>query len=79
LNEVSRETGSILDVEETAATWPPRQTKRVIDYQILSIMLYDEEQKSISSSRGCETRAAGAGENCAWAATEGIVGGGGRR
>jgi sigma-B regulation protein RsbU (phosphoserine phosphatase) len=44
LNEVSRETSSILDVEELLRR-AAEQTKRVIDYQILSIMLYDEEQK----------------------------------
>src|SRR3984893_9724081 len=44
LNEVGRETGSILDVEELLRR-AAEQTKRVIDYQILSIMLYDEEQK----------------------------------
>src|SRR6266852_5499832 len=44
LNEVSRETGSILDVEELLRR-AAEQVKRVIDYQILSIMLYDEEQK----------------------------------
>src|ERR1700687_125661 len=44
LNEVSRETGSILDVEELLRL-AAEQTKRVIDYQILSIMLYDEEQR----------------------------------
>ncbi len=44
LSEVSRETGSILDVEELLRR-AADQTKRVIDYQILSIMLYDEEQK----------------------------------
>jgi sigma-B regulation protein RsbU (phosphoserine phosphatase) len=44
LNEVSRETASILDVEELLRR-AAEQTKRVIDYQILSIMLYDEEQK----------------------------------
>src|SRR6202049_3451470 len=44
LNEVSRETGSILDGEELLRR-AAEQTKRVIDYQILSIMLYDEEQK----------------------------------
>src|SRR6266404_4214697 len=44
LNEVSRETGSILDVEELLRR-AAEQTKRVIDYQILSIMLYDDEQK----------------------------------
>jgi sigma-B regulation protein RsbU (phosphoserine phosphatase) len=44
LNEVSRETSSILDVEELLRR-AAEQTKRVIDYQILSIMLYDENQK----------------------------------
>jgi phosphoserine phosphatase RsbU/P len=44
LNEVSRETGAILDVEELLRR-AAEQIKRVIDYQILSIMLYDEEQK----------------------------------
>jgi phosphoserine phosphatase RsbU/P len=44
LNEVSRETSSILDVEELLRR-AAEQAKRVIDYQILSIMLYDEDQK----------------------------------
>jgi sigma-B regulation protein RsbU (phosphoserine phosphatase) len=44
LNEVSRETSSILDVEELLRR-AAEQIKRVIDYQILSLMLYDEEQK----------------------------------
>jgi phosphoserine phosphatase RsbU/P len=44
LSEVGRETGSILDVEELLRH-AAEQTKRVIDYQILSIMLYNEEQK----------------------------------
>src|SRR6202140_3940089 len=44
LNEVGRETSSILDVEELLRR-AADQIKRVIDYQILSIMLYDEEQK----------------------------------
>ena len=44
LNEVSRETASILDVEELLRR-AADQIKRVIDYQILSILLYDEEQK----------------------------------
>src|SRR5260370_2029170 len=46
LNEVSRETSSILDVEELLRR-AAEQTKRVIDYQILSIMLYDEHQKEV--------------------------------
>ena len=44
LNEVGRETSSTLDVEEQLRR-AAEQIKRVIDYQILSIMLYDEEQK----------------------------------
>jgi sigma-B regulation protein RsbU (phosphoserine phosphatase) len=44
LSEVGRETSSILDVEELLRR-AAEQTKRVIDYQILSIMLYNEEQK----------------------------------
>jgi sigma-B regulation protein RsbU (phosphoserine phosphatase) len=45
LSEVGRETSAILDVEELLRR-AAEQTKRVIDYQILSIMLYDEEQKA---------------------------------
>src|SRR5277367_5682970 len=44
LNEVGRETSSILDVEELLRR-AAEQIKRVIDYQILSLMLYDEAQK----------------------------------
>src|SRR5690348_16921748 len=44
LSEVGRETSAILNVEELLRR-AAEQTKRVIDYQILSIMLYDEEQK----------------------------------
>src|SRR5438477_3048808 len=44
LNDVSREMSSILDVEELLRR-AAEQVKRVIEYQILSIMLYDEEQK----------------------------------
>jgi len=44
LNEVSRETSSILDMEELLRR-AAEQIKRVIDYQILSLMLYDDEQK----------------------------------
>jgi phosphoserine phosphatase RsbU/P len=44
LNEVSREISSILDVEELLRR-TAELVKRVIDYQILSIMLYDEAQK----------------------------------
>ncbi|MBZ5527091.1 MAG: SpoIIE family protein phosphatase [Acidobacteriia bacterium] len=44
LNEMSRETSSVLDVEEMLRR-AAEQLKRVIDYQILCIMLYDEEKK----------------------------------
>lgn len=44
LNEVSREISSILDVEELLRR-TAELVKHIIDYQILSIMLYDEEQK----------------------------------
>ncbi|HUL35831.1 MAG TPA: SpoIIE family protein phosphatase [Candidatus Eisenbacteria bacterium] len=44
LNEVSREISSILEVEELLRR-AAELVKRVIDYQIISIMLYDEEQK----------------------------------
>lgn len=44
LNEVSREIGSILDVEEQLRR-AAELVKRVIDYQILSILLYDHEQQ----------------------------------
>lgn len=44
LNELGRETSSILDVEELLRR-AAEQIKRVIDYQILSLMLYDEDQK----------------------------------
>jgi len=44
LNEVSREISSILDVEAVLRR-AAELVKRVIDYQILSIMLYDEEQQ----------------------------------
>ncbi len=44
LNEVSREMSSILDVEELLRR-AAEQVRRVIEYQILSILLYDQEQK----------------------------------
>jgi sigma-B regulation protein RsbU (phosphoserine phosphatase) len=44
LNEVSREISSILDVEELLRR-AAELVKRVIDYQILSLMLYDEKQQ----------------------------------
>jgi sigma-B regulation protein RsbU (phosphoserine phosphatase) len=44
LNEVSREISSILDVEELLRR-AAEAIKRVIDYQILSLLLYDEQQQ----------------------------------
>jgi sigma-B regulation protein RsbU (phosphoserine phosphatase) len=44
LNEVGRETSATLEVEELLRR-AAEQLKRVIDYQILSILVYDEEQK----------------------------------
>ncbi|HTP68515.1 MAG TPA: GAF domain-containing SpoIIE family protein phosphatase [Dongiaceae bacterium] len=44
LNEVSREISSILDVEELLRR-AAEAVKRVIDYQILSLLLYDEAQQ----------------------------------
>jgi phosphoserine phosphatase RsbU/P len=72
LNEVGRETSSILDVEELLRR-AAEQTKRVIDYQILSILLYDEEQKvfrhRIDVKQGQHVQG-----KLRVAATEGIVG-----
>ena len=72
LNEVSRETGSILDVEELLRR-AAEQTKRVIDYQILSIMLYDEEQRVFRHRVDVKHGQRVQGKLRA-AATEGIVG-----
>ncbi len=72
LNEVGRETSSILDVEEQLRR-AAEQIKRVIDYQILSIMLYDAEQKvfrhRIDVKHGHRVQG-----KLRVAATEGIVG-----
>src|SRR5271168_85213 len=71
-NEVGRETSSILDVEELLRR-AAEQIKRVIDYQILSLMLYDEEQKvfrhRIDVKHGQRVQG-----KMRVAATEGIVG-----
>jgi sigma-B regulation protein RsbU (phosphoserine phosphatase) len=72
LNEVSRETSSILDVEELLRR-AAEQTKRVIDYQILSIMLYDEEQKAFRHRLDVKHGQRVQGKLRA-AASEGIVG-----
>jgi phosphoserine phosphatase RsbU/P len=72
LNEVSREISSILDVEELLRR-AAELVKRVIDYQILSLMLYDEEQKifrhRIDVKHGQRVQG-----KLRVAATEGIVG-----
>jgi len=44
LNEIARETSSILDLEKLL-TRAAELIKRVIDYQILSILIYDEQTK----------------------------------
>jgi len=72
LNEVARETGSILDVEELLRR-AAEQTKRVIDYQILSLMLYDEDQK-IFRHRLDVKHGQRVQEKLRAAVTEGIVG-----
>ncbi len=72
LNEVSREMSSILDVEELLRR-AAEPVKRVIDYQILSLMLYDEDQKifrhRIDVKHGQRVQG-----KLRVAATEGIVG-----
>ncbi|MGB9480585.1 MAG: GAF domain-containing SpoIIE family protein phosphatase [Candidatus Acidiferrum sp.] len=72
LNEVSREIGSSLDMEELLRR-TAEQVKRVIDYQILSIMLYDEEQKVFLHRIDVKHGQRVQGKLRA-AATEGIVG-----
>src|SRR5579872_5067611 len=72
LNEVARETGAILDVEELLRR-AAEQTKRVIDYQILSILLYDEEQKVFRHRVDVKHGQRAQGKMRA-AASEGIVG-----
>ena len=72
LNEVSRETSSILDVEELLRR-AAEQLKRVIDYQILSLMLYDEKQKVFRHRLDVKHGQRRAGQT-ACAVREGIVG-----
>ncbi len=62
LNEIARETSSILDLEKLL-TRAAELIKRVIDYQILSILLYDESDENFSSPAGCEIWSDGAGKN----------------
>ena len=72
LSEVGRETSAILDVEELLRR-AAEETKRVIDYQILSIMLYDEEQKIFRHRMDVKHGQSVQGRLRA-AASEGIVG-----
>ena len=72
LNEVSREISSILDVEALLRR-AAELVKRVIDYQILSIMLYDEEQQVFRHRLDVKHGQRVQGKLRA-AATEGIVG-----
>ena len=55
LNEVGREASSILDVEELLRR-AAELVKRVIDYQIMSIMLYDEPNQPLPAAAGREVR-----------------------
>lgn len=72
LNEVSREISSILDVEALLRR-AAELVKRVVDYQILSIMLYDEEQQVFRHRLDVKHGQRVQGKLRA-AATEGIVG-----
>jgi phosphoserine phosphatase RsbU/P len=72
LNEVSREISSILDGEELLRR-AAELVKRVIDYQILSLMLYDEEQQLFRHRLDVKHGQRVQGKLRA-AATEGIVG-----
>ncbi len=72
LNEVGREASSILDVEALLRR-AAELVKRVIDYQIMSIMLYDAATEALSAASGGEVRPERAGQ-AARRATEGIIG-----
>jgi len=72
LNEVGREVSSILDVEELLRN-AAELVKRVIDYQILSILLYDDRQKMFRHRIDVKYGQSVQGK-LACAATEGIVG-----
>jgi phosphoserine phosphatase RsbU/P len=72
LNEVSREISSILDVEELLRR-TAELVKKVIDYQILSLMLYDEDQKVFRHRLDVKHGQRVQGKLRA-AATEGLVG-----
>jgi phosphoserine phosphatase RsbU/P len=72
LSDVSREISSILDVEELLRR-AAELVKRVIDYQIISLMLYDEEQQLFRHRLDVKHGQRVQGKLRA-AATEGIVG-----
>ena len=61
LNEVGREASSILDVEALLRR-AAELVKRVIDYQIMSIMLYDPDHQSVFAAPGREVRPERAGQ-----------------
>jgi len=72
LNEVGREASSILDVEELLRR-AAELVKRVIDYQILSILLYDDRQNMFLHRLDVKYGQRAQGKlRCT--ATEGIVG-----
>jgi sigma-B regulation protein RsbU (phosphoserine phosphatase) len=72
LNDIGREASAILDVEELLRR-AAELVKRVIDYQILSILLYDDEQKVFRHSLDVKYGQSVQGKlRCA--STEGIIG-----
>jgi sigma-B regulation protein RsbU (phosphoserine phosphatase) len=72
LNEIARETSSILDLEKLLIR-AAELIKRVIDYQILSILLYDESTKMFRHRLDVKYGQTVQGKMRV-AATEGIVG-----
>jgi phosphoserine phosphatase RsbU/P len=72
LNEVGREASSILDVEELLRR-AAELVKRVIDYQILSILLYDDRQNIFRHRLDVKYGQSMQGK-LHFAATEGLVG-----
>jgi sigma-B regulation protein RsbU (phosphoserine phosphatase) len=72
LNEIARETSSILELEKLL-TRAAELIKRVIDYQILSIMLYDQDTKMFRHRLDVKYGQTMQGK-LRVAATEGIVG-----
>ncbi len=72
LNDIGREASAILHVEELLRR-AAELVKRVIDYQILSILLYDDEQKVFRHSLDVKYGQSVQGKlRCA--STEGIIG-----